>query len=200
MYLHYGYRLQEYSIQQGEYGTVLYDPVSEDSDILAIFYLKIQSKNQSTFKERGYRLDFLEEMVKSILSCVCVFVAQPSPTFCNPMDWTVVASQAPLSMEFSRQEYWSGLPFPSPILQCEDVFNDRYCWSHLWKVSSSIQHIVNLKDTNEWEQITLSPNTCMALPLCMRKQQQQGACDEPGNRKITKQPTAVHRTYYRWTA
>ena len=27
--------------------------------------------------------------------------------------WTV-AHQAPQSMEFSRQEYWSGLPFPSP--------------------------------------------------------------------------------------
>ena len=27
--------------------------------------------------------------------------------------WTVVY-KAPLSMEFSRQEYWSGLPFPSP--------------------------------------------------------------------------------------
>ena len=27
--------------------------------------------------------------------------------------WTV-AQQAPPSMEFSRQEYWSGLPFPSP--------------------------------------------------------------------------------------
>ena len=25
-----------------------------------------------------------------------------------------VAHQAPPSMEFSRQEYWSGLPFPSP--------------------------------------------------------------------------------------
>ena len=25
-----------------------------------------------------------------------------------------VAHQAPLSMEFSRQEYWSGFPFPSP--------------------------------------------------------------------------------------
>ena len=25
-----------------------------------------------------------------------------------------VAHQAPLSMGFSRQEYWSGLPFPSP--------------------------------------------------------------------------------------
>ena len=27
--------------------------------------------------------------------------------------WSV-ANQAPLSMEFSRQEYWSELPFPSP--------------------------------------------------------------------------------------
>ena len=27
--------------------------------------------------------------------------------------WTV-ASQAPLSMGFFRQEYWSGLPFPFP--------------------------------------------------------------------------------------
>ena len=31
--------------------------------------------------------------------------------FASP--WTV-AHQAPPSMEFSRQEYWSGLPFPSP--------------------------------------------------------------------------------------
>ena len=28
--------------------------------------------------------------------------------------WLHVAHQAPLSMEFSKQEYWSGLPFPSP--------------------------------------------------------------------------------------
>ena len=27
--------------------------------------------------------------------------------------WTA-ARQAPLSMDFSRKEYWSGLPFPSP--------------------------------------------------------------------------------------
>ena len=26
-----------------------------------------------------------------------------------------VAHQAPLSMDFSRQEYWSGLPFPTPV-------------------------------------------------------------------------------------
>ena len=28
--------------------------------------------------------------------------------------WTV-AYQAPQSMEFPRQEYWNGLPFPSPV-------------------------------------------------------------------------------------
>ena len=41
----------------------------------------------------------------------CVLVSQSGPTLCHP--WTV-AHQAPLSMEFSRQEHWSGLPFPSP--------------------------------------------------------------------------------------
>ena len=46
--------------------------------------------------------------------CVCVCereresVAQSHQTFCNPM----VARF--LSMEFSRQEFWSELPFPSP--------------------------------------------------------------------------------------
>ena len=33
------------------------------------------------------------------------------PTLCYPMDCR--SHQAPLSMEFSRQEYWSGLPFPT---------------------------------------------------------------------------------------
>ena len=31
----------------------------------------------------------------------------------SAIQWTV-ARQVPLSMRFSRQEYWSGLPFPSP--------------------------------------------------------------------------------------
>ena len=37
--------------------------------------------------------------------------AQLCPTFVTP--WTV-ARQAPLSMGFPRQEYWSGLLFPPP--------------------------------------------------------------------------------------
>ena len=38
-------------------------------------------------------------------------VAQSCPTLYDPIDCSLLA---PLSMGFSRQEYWSGLPFPSP--------------------------------------------------------------------------------------
>ena len=39
-------------------------------------------------------------------------VAQSCPILATP--WTA-AHQAPPSMEFSRQEYWSGVPLPSPV-------------------------------------------------------------------------------------
>ena len=52
--------------------------------------------------------------------CVCVCThasfAQSCLTFWTP--WTI-ACQAPLSMDFSRQEYWSGLPLTTP----EDLSN-----------------------------------------------------------------------------
>ena len=40
-----------------------------------------------------------------------MLVTQSCLMFCDPMNHN---PQAPWSMEFSRQEYWSGLPFPSP--------------------------------------------------------------------------------------
>ena len=49
----------------------------------------------------------------SFMVCICVLSlfshVQPSGT-----PWTA-AYQAPPSMGFSRQEYWSGVPLPSPI-------------------------------------------------------------------------------------
>ena len=46
--------------------------------------------------------------------CVCAVcsLAQSYPALCDPMD--CIAHQAPLSMGFPKQEYWSGLLFPSP--------------------------------------------------------------------------------------
>ena len=64
-----------------------------------------------------------------LLSCVQLF-ATP---------WTV-AYQAPPSMVFSRQEYWSGLPFPSPgdlpnifAIYCWGTSLLLHCWIVLWK-------------------------------------------------------------------
>ena len=47
----------------------------------------------------------------AMLECVCIF-----PLSCVFLFAThsTVACQAPLSMEFSRQKYCSGLPFPTP--------------------------------------------------------------------------------------
>ena len=61
-------------------------------------------------------------MQKFVSVCVCVCVQNSLTVYhaqslshvqlsVNP--WTV-AHQAPLSMEFSKQEYWSRLPFPPP--------------------------------------------------------------------------------------
>ena len=48
----------------------------------------------------------------SVCVCVCVYWSLSHvQLFATPC---TVAHQVPLSMEFSRQEHWTGLPFPSP--------------------------------------------------------------------------------------
>ena len=87
--------------------------------------------------------------------------------------WTA-AYQAPPSMGFSRQEYWSGVPLPSPMLpnhleglKCrflnptEDLLNDnflRYAWTfdyslfcNYWCIWSLLQHWIR----------------CICLPACL---------------------------------
>ena len=49
--------------------------------------------------------------------------------------WTI-AYQTPQSMGFSRQEYWSGLPFPSPV-GTSTVFRDQGEEIESLKISSS---------------------------------------------------------------
>ena len=58
----------------------------------------------------GEGSDLTTGVIPSRQQCVYDVHIQSCPTLCDP--WTV-AHQAPLSVGFSRQEYWSGLPFPS---------------------------------------------------------------------------------------
>ena len=53
-------------------------------------------------------------------------VAQSCPTLSDPMD--PAAYQAPLSMGFSRQEYWSGVPLPSPSCHHRSHQKSFKCW------------------------------------------------------------------------
>ena len=49
--------------------------------------------------------------IQVVKNTICVCALSQVWLFVTP--WTVT-HQVPLSMEFSRQEYWSGLPFPFP--------------------------------------------------------------------------------------
>ena len=65
------------------------------------FYLSIISACQSVYREI-----FLNQLRE--------YCSHHAPLLFYLKYYWTVAYQAPQSMEFSRQEYWSGLPFPSP--------------------------------------------------------------------------------------
>ena len=50
----------------------------------------------------------------SVCVCVCVCVCVSCSVMSDSATPWIIAPQDPLSKEFSRQEYWRGLPFPSP--------------------------------------------------------------------------------------
>ena len=93
-------------------------------------------------KNTGVGCHFLLQCMKwkakmKSLSCVQLFTTP----------WTA-AHQAPPSMGFSRQEYWSGVPSPSPV---KIVISHLFCnlfhlktWSskylHIWRNSDILQH------------------------------------------------------------
>ena len=67
-------------------------------------------KNERLFHQQIYTKETLKEFYQArAILCCCCLVAKLSLTLATP--WTI-ASQAPLSLRFPRQEYWSGLPFP----------------------------------------------------------------------------------------
>ena len=76
-------------------------------------YTKILNTESAplSFLYQNYRSFKKQESI--LLRCLCVCVKSLSHVQFFATPWTV-AHQAYLSMEFFRQEYWNGLPFPSP--------------------------------------------------------------------------------------
>ena len=82
---------------------------------------------------------FSEENVEDsdhLLHCL-VFVVQSLSYIRLFVTPRTVACQVPLSMGFSRQEYWSGLPFPSPGICATQGSNPglRNCRQTLYRLS-----------------------------------------------------------------
>ena len=90
------------------------------------------------------------------LLCWKLLVTQLCPTLWDP--WTV-ARQAPPSMGFSRQDYWNGLPFPSPgdlpdpgteprspALQADSLPSGLPGEPLCWKVHAHLKHCQRLSD------------------------------------------------------
>ena len=71
-----------------------------------------------------FKNEFREGVVKYVLwyislvglCCCCCYVASVVSDCATP---ETAAHQAPPSLGFSRQEHWSGLPFPSPMHESE---------------------------------------------------------------------------------
>ena len=74
-----------------------------------IYYISTPQQNISLMREGIFSFWLL--LGSKYPVCVRIQLLSHVRLFATP--WAV-ACQAPLPMRFSRQEYWSGLPFPSP--------------------------------------------------------------------------------------
>ena len=94
-------------------------------------------------------MSLIHQLYKILSYCVCL-VTQSCLTLATPQ---TVACQTPLTMGFSRQKYWSGLPFPSPsfILSLVEVLRSL-------KIHKDL---LEIKKKKERHSIGLSSDFCI---------------------------------------
>ena len=90
------------------YFNCIFRPYSDVSFCIHSFMYELSSLEGKFYVETDQFFGYLQCLAYRYVLCS---VAQSCLTLCNP--WTV-AHQALLPMEFSRQEYWSGLSFLTP--------------------------------------------------------------------------------------
>ena len=94
-----------------------------------LFYLEVSQLSRWKVSDIPIDINGLQDIV---CAHVHAQLLQSCPTLCDP--WTV-AYQAPLSMGFSRQEYWSGLACPPPGDLPDPVIKP---WSPILQTDSSL--------------------------------------------------------------
>ena len=89
--------------------------------------------------------------------CLLVLVAQSCLILCNPMDCSPPGSSV---LEFSRQEYWSGLPFPSPGT---NFLGSLRVFGGFFNLISSILSSRNLLILHLWNIILITLYSCYSF-------------------------------------
>ena len=93
-------------------GSAFWCPLLRSVDTPHLIPFTSGSDHEGSHFSTSGTLPFLLNLVLHLYTVSESEVAQSCPTLCDP--WTV-AHQAPPSMGFSRQEYWSGVPFPYTV-------------------------------------------------------------------------------------
>ena len=127
-------------------------------------------------KSRTWLSDWMTTITKEVLCqsmCKCVLTHSVVSNSATP--WTV-AHQAPLSMESSRQEYWSGLPFlspgdlPNPGIEPKSLAGGFLPLSHLGSLCQSIHNPVHKSSEGKrwlWMQLDClqhDSQKCLSIP------------------------------------
>ena len=109
------------------------------------------------------------------LSCVWLLVTP----------WTA-AHQAPLSMGSSRQEYWSGVPLPSPRWIHGEVLYEIFLWLCWLKISRSAIGTRGLKaqPQSESEGLRIRRNHGVLMWLQVQRQEKNFSIWRQGKKKI----------------
>ena len=121
--------------------------------------LKLNCRNYSQFTdEERLKEGVIAEKTASVLSCFSHvgFFATP---------WTA-AHQDPLSVGFSRQKDWSGLPFPPPgDLPDPGIELESSAFPALQADSSPLSHQGSFTDNSGFSQV-FSPSCCSVSVVC----------------------------------
>ena len=89
-------------------------------------------------------------------------VAQSCPTLRDPMNCSLY--QAPPSMGFSRQEYWSGVPLPSPMTKLDSILKkQRHYFADKGPYSQSYGFFIVTYGCESWTINKLSTEELMLL-------------------------------------
>ena len=110
---------------------------------------------------------FHQELFPQITICLIVCCCCSVAKLCTTLRCQTLVHQAHLSMRFSRQEYWSGLPFPSP----PSPFSKRFSQKEDGTEQKTENIMPNLVSNH------LNPSD---FPRCLRGKYQDGKVGSEG--------------------